>query len=75
MGVKVFDFDNDGRMDIYVTDMHSDMSEHVGIEKEKLKANMQWSESMLRTNGQSIWGNALFHKQAESEPPIEKLFQ
>ncbi len=24
-GVKVFDFDNDGRLDIYIVDMHSDM--------------------------------------------------
>lgn len=65
MGVKVFDFDNDGRMDIYVTDMHSDMSEHIGIEREKFKANMQWNENMLRTKGQSIWGNALYRKQAD----------
>ena len=26
MGLKFFDFDQDGRMDLYVTDMHSDMS-------------------------------------------------
>ena len=65
MGVKVFDFDNDGRLDLYITDMHSDMSEKVGIDKEKLKANMKWPESMLRTKGQSVWGNALYHKQAD----------
>ena len=65
MGVKVFDFDNDGRMDIYVTDMHSDMSEGVGIEKEKFKSNMQWEEEMLRSDGQSIFGNAFFKKQAD----------
>lgn len=65
MGVKVFDFDNDGQMELYITDMHSDMSEHVGIEKEKLKANMRWPESMVRSGGQSIWGNALFRKQAD----------
>ena len=34
MGVKVFDFDNDGNMDLYVTDMHSDMSEDIGPERE-----------------------------------------
>ena len=28
MGIKVFDFNNDGRLDIFITDMHSDMSEH-----------------------------------------------
>ncbi len=27
MGIKVFDFNNDGRLDIFITDMHSDMSE------------------------------------------------
>ena len=27
MGIKVFDFNNDGRLDIFVTDMHSDMSQ------------------------------------------------
>ena len=30
MGIKVFDFNNDGRLDIFVTDMHSDMSERIG---------------------------------------------
>ncbi len=65
MSVKVFDYNNDGRMDVYVTDMHSDMSQNVGVEKEKLKADMQWTESMLQTKGQSVWGNALFEKQAD----------
>ena len=27
MGIKFFDFDNDGRLDIFITDMHSDMSD------------------------------------------------
>lgn len=27
MGIKFFGYDNDGRMDLLVTDMHSDMSE------------------------------------------------
>ena len=26
MGIKFFDYDNDGRPDLFVTDMHSDMS-------------------------------------------------
>src|SRR5581483_2476567 len=30
MGVKLLDFDNDGRMDVFVTDMHSDMVQEVG---------------------------------------------
>ena len=35
MGIKVFDFNNDGRLDIFITDMHSDMSETIGPEREK----------------------------------------
>ena len=27
MGIKFFDYDNDGRPDLFITDMHSDMSE------------------------------------------------
>src|ERR1700726_4953467 len=41
MGVKFFDFDNDGRMDLLVTDMHSDMMEEQspGHEKEKITSH------------------------------------
>ena len=35
MGIKVFDFNNDGRLDIFVTDMHSDMSEPTAPERTK----------------------------------------
>ena len=31
MGIKFFDYDNDGRPDLIITDMHSDMSEQVGV--------------------------------------------
>lgn len=64
MGIKVFDFDNDGRFDIFVTDMHSDMSEDVGFERERLKARMQWPESFVQSGNQSIYGNA-FYRQTE----------
>jgi len=39
MGLKFFDFDNDGRMDLFVTDMHSDMMEELDPfhEKDKIK--------------------------------------
>ena len=63
MGIKVFDFNNDGRQDIFVTDMHSDMSETIGPEREKLKSSMQWPVE-FRGNGEtSIWGNTLFMKE------------
>ncbi len=60
MGVAALDYDNDGRMDLYVTDMHSDMSEDIGPGREKLKARMQHSEQMLQSGGASIFGNAFY---------------
>ena len=65
MGIKVFDYDNDGRLDVFITDMHSDMSEKVGPNREKLKARMQWPESMLRSGGMSLYGNAFYRGQAD----------
>lgn len=65
MGIQVFDFDRDGLQDIYITDMHSDMSERIGIDREKLKADMKFPESMLQSGGLSIFGNA-FYRQASA---------
>jgi enediyne biosynthesis protein E4 len=62
MGGKFFDFDNDGRMDLIVTDMHSDMSATVGPEREKLKSTMHWPESFVQaSHSDYIWGNAFYH--------------
>jgi hypothetical protein len=63
MGIKVFDVNNDGRLDIFITDMHSDMSEEIGPEREKLKSNMVWPESFRGDGSTSIWGNTLFIKE------------
>ena len=61
MGIQVFDFDNDGALDIYITDMHSDMSECIEPDREMLKADMQYAESILDRRGiPSIYGNAFF---------------
>ncbi|MEA2561084.1 MAG: enediyne biosynthesis protein [Acidobacteriota bacterium] len=61
MGVKAFDYDNDGRPDLYLTDMHSDMSKIVGVDKEKLKSDMQWPDPFLQGGTNNIFGNALYH--------------
>ena len=61
MGIKFFDFDNDGRMDLFIADMHSDMSEEPGPENEKKKSTSL--DRFLHPGAKSdfIWGNALYH--------------
>jgi hypothetical protein len=61
MGVKFFDYDNDTRLDLIVTDMHSDMSEDIGPEREKLKSRMQWPDEYLQGGADNVFGNALYH--------------
>jgi len=61
MGIQFFDFDNDGRLDLFITDMHSDMSEDIGPEREKLKSTIRWPEEYLQGGANNIWGNAFFH--------------
>jgi enediyne biosynthesis protein E4 len=62
MGIKFFDFDNDGRTDLFIADMHSDMSQEAGPENEKLKSTIAWTDSYLQgTQSDFIFGNALYH--------------
>ncbi|YCM45240.1 FG-GAP-like repeat-containing protein [Verrucomicrobiaceae bacterium 227] len=65
MGIQIFDFDNDGRQDVFVTDMHSDMSQGVGPNQEKEKADIQWGEEMLLTGGTSLFGNSFYRSLGE----------
>jgi hypothetical protein len=67
MGVKFFDYDNDGRMDLLLTDMHSDMSQEVGPDKEILKSEMKFPADFLMTHGSSIYGNALYHNLGDGK--------
>jgi enediyne biosynthesis protein E4 len=62
MGIKFFDFDNDGRPDLFITDMHSDMFENLPPDREKQKAPVHPSDQILGgAAGTFIFGNALFH--------------
>ncbi|MBL47746.1 MAG: hypothetical protein CMP28_02210 [Roseibacillus sp.] len=65
MGVQVLDFDNDGHQDLFITDMHSDMSQAVGPNREKQKSEMLWKEQMLRSGGMSIFGNTFFRNKGD----------
>ena len=62
MGIKFSDYDNDGLMDLFIVDMHSDMSDEPGPENEKKKSNITWTDSNIQgTKSDYIWGNALYH--------------
>ncbi|MGB6946997.1 MAG: CRTAC1 family protein [Bryobacteraceae bacterium] len=62
MGVKFFDYDNDGKLDLFVTDMHSDMWSDAGPEDEKKKAPHPEPESYLMgPTGSFVFGNSLYH--------------
>jgi hypothetical protein len=63
MGIKVFDVNNDGRLDIFITDMHSDMSATIDPDREKQKSTMEWPVSFRGDGKMSIWGNSLFVKE------------
>ena len=71
MGVKFFDFNQDGLMDLFVTDMHSDMTKpqtekalnfRLDIEKAKSEAfcAVQWTEDYLQGSSNNLFGNAFY---------------
>jgi hypothetical protein len=60
MGIKFFDFDNDGDQDLLVTDMHSDMFRDVTPGFEKLKALVELPDHELEGGADNIFGNALY---------------
>jgi enediyne biosynthesis protein E4 len=61
MGIKFFDYDNDGRLDLLLTDMHSDMSQEVGPDREKVKSDIQWPDTYLQGGADNLFGNAAYH--------------
>jgi hypothetical protein len=64
MGIKFFDFDNDGRPDVFITDMHSDMFETVPPDREKQKARIHPADQILGGEADRfIFGNGFFHNR------------
>ena len=60
MGVQVLDVENDGRMDLLVTDMHSDMAVEIGPELEKRKSSVPNAETFYSGSDNNILGNSFF---------------
>ena len=67
MGVSLFDFQNDGRMDLLLTDMHSDMAFEFDPGAETQKSLMTWPDEHLQGGDNNIFGNA-FYLGSESRP-------
>lgn len=63
MGIKVFDWNNDGRMDLLVTDMHSDMVGKIPVEGEKRKFPPRGDPPELQGAANNIFGNAFFENR------------
>lgn len=64
MGVKAFDYDNDGDQDLLITDMHSDMFENVGPERETVKSNpAKVAAAFLQGPENNLFGNAFYENQ------------
>lgn len=72
MGVKFFDYNLDGLMDLFVTDMHSDMTDlqtkagklnsSRGFEKEKSEqwCSAEFTKEFLQGSSNSIFGNCFY---------------
>jgi hypothetical protein len=68
MGTIFLDYDNDGRPDLFITDMHSDMFQEVGPEAEKLKAASHPPQTRLGAPPNNfIFGNALYHNLGDGK--------
>jgi hypothetical protein len=76
MGVKFFDYNRDGLLDLFVTDMHSDMTKQQNdealrfrrdVEKRKSEAycSAQWTEQYLQGSSNNIFGNAFYQNQGQ----------
>ena len=64
MGIKAFDYDNDGRMDIYVTDMHTDMNRDFSPDEEKNKFKTVFDGN---PETKHVYGNAFFRNEGKGK--------
>jgi len=79
MGVKFFDQNRDGLMDLFVTDMHSDMTTaqinagdiNLTVAFERTKSDAwcaaEWKPEQFRAASRSVFGNAFFQNQGSGQ--------
>ena len=65
MGIKAFDYDDDGDFDLFVTDMHSDMVQQVAPEDEKIKPIFQGAEAFFAGPENNIFGNSFYRNEGD----------
>lgn len=67
MGVKVLDWNGDGLFDLFVTDMHTDMSSDLQPEDDRRKHDPKtmFPQRFLATDGNHVLGNALFTNEGQ----------
>ena len=79
MGVKFFDFNLDGALDLFVTDMHSDMTDpqtmtgrkSMGSDFEKIKSEKwcttTWTDAFLQGAANNLFGNAFYANRGKGK--------
>lgn len=77
MGVKLFDYNQDGLLDLFVTDMHSDMTGpqtrvsktdfRLAFEKQKSEAwcTAEYTDAYLQGASNNIFGNAFYRNKGQ----------
>jgi cytochrome oxidase Cu insertion factor (SCO1/SenC/PrrC family) len=67
MGAAVLDWNGDGRFDLFVTDMHTDMAGELRPENERRKHDwaVMFPPRFLGTDGNHVLGNALFTAEGD----------
>jgi hypothetical protein len=67
MGIKSFDSDNDGNLDLLITDMHSDMVQEMAPQDERIKLVFSGAQAakFFAEPENNIFGNSFFHNQGD----------